>query len=128
MAIATSITTMLDCPDPIALANFYAEITGTTIVHVVEKNDYPQWVMIGADNRALLAFQRVENHVRPTWPEGPVPQQMHLDIDVEDLDAAEAVVLSLGAVKSPIQTSSDPQTNFRVYFDPAGHPFCLVSP
>jgi predicted enzyme related to lactoylglutathione lyase len=128
MAIATSITTMLDCPDPIALANFYAEITGTAIVHVVEKNDHPQWVMIGEDNRALLAFQRVENHVAPTWPDGPVPQQMHLDIDVEDLDEAEAVVLALGAVKSPIQTSSDPQTNYRVFFDPAGHPFCLVSP
>jgi hypothetical protein len=36
-------------------------------------------------------------------------------------------LLQIGAVKSPIQTSSNPADNFRVYFDPAGHPFCLVS-
>jgi hypothetical protein len=125
--IALSITTMLDCPDPIALARFYAEVTGTEIVHVVEKDDHAHWVMIGADGRALLAFQRVPGHVAPTWPDGPVPQQMHIDIDVADLDVAEAFVLARGATKSPIQTSSNPDANYRVYFDPAGHPFCLTS-
>lgn len=128
MAIATSLTTMLDCPDPIALAQFYADLTGTSIVHVVEKDDKPHWVVIGADNRALLAFQRVPGHVSPTWPEGPVPQQMHIDIDVENLNEAEDFVLAHGATKSPVQTSSDPETNYRVFLDPAGHPFCLVAP
>lgn len=125
--IALSITTMLDCPDPIALAQFYAEVTGTQIAHVVEKDGHPHWVMIGADGRALLAFQRVPSHVAPTWPDGPVPQQMHIDIDVADLDEAEVFVLARGATKSPVQTSSDPQVNYRVFLDPAGHPFCLTA-
>ena len=57
-----------------------------------------------------------------TWPEGPVPQQLHLDFGVVDLDAGEAHALSLGATKAGFQ----PGTTFRVFLDPVGHPFCLV--
>jgi hypothetical protein len=46
---------------------------------------------------------------------------------VPNLDIAEEKLLQIGAVKSPIQTSSNLADNFRVHFDPAGHPFCLVS-
>jgi len=127
MAIAQSITTMLDCPDPIALAEFYSALTGAPIAHVTEMDGRPHWVIIGTENRAVLAFQRVANYRRPQWPDGDTPQQMHLDIDVSDLDEAERIVLELGAVKAEVQPSSDPVENFRVYFDPAGHPFCLVS-
>ena len=55
-----------------------------------------------------------------------MPQQAHLDFNVPDLDIAEQLILKIGAVKSSIQPSSDPDDNFRVYFDPVGHPFCLV--
>jgi Glyoxalase-like domain len=51
-----------------------------------------------------------------------MPQQMHLDVDVDDLDEGEAAVLPLGAVKAEQQ----PGKTFRVFLDPAGHPFCLV--
>ena len=47
--------------------------------------------------------------------------QMHLDFDVDDLDAAEAIVLAAGATKHDVQ----PNDHCRVYIDPAGHPFCL---
>jgi len=127
MPIAHSVTTMLDCPDPIALAEFYSQLTGAPIAHVTEQDGRPHWVVIGSEGRAVLAFQRVEGHRRPDWPDGDVPQQMHLDIDVSDLDEAERVVLDLGAVKADYQPSSNPQENFRVFLDPAGHPFCLVS-
>lgn len=127
MAIAVSITTMLDAPDPMALAQFYADVTGAPIAHVQEKDGHPHWVVIGTDGRAVLAFQRVPHHVPPTWPDGPIPQQMHIDIDVTDLDAAEEFVLARGAVKCEVQTSTNPQTNYRVYLDPAGHPFCLTA-
>jgi hypothetical protein len=60
--------------------------------------------------------------VAPTWPEGPVPQQLHLDFDVDDLDASEGGALSLGASKPDFQ----PSETFRVFLDPVGHPFCLV--
>ena len=56
------------------------------------------------------------------WPSAEHPQQLHLDFDVPDLDAGEAAVLAIGARKAEFQ----PGTTFRVYLDPAGHPFCLV--
>jgi hypothetical protein len=50
-----------------------------------------------------------------------VPQQMHLDVIVDNLYAAEAAVLELGATKH----EHPPGTSYRVFPDPAGHPFCL---
>ncbi|MBG6181073.1 hypothetical protein IWX62_002284 [Arthrobacter sp. CAN_A1] len=46
---------------------------------------------------------------------------MHFDLMVEDLDQGEAVVLGLGGTKAEVQ----PGTTFRVFLDPASHPFCL---
>jgi hypothetical protein len=68
-----------------------------------------------------ISFQQVEAYTPPNWPGQQVPQQMHLDVIVDDLDAAEAAVLDLGATKHEHQ----PGTSFRVFLDPAGHPFCL---
>jgi len=128
MAIAKYSLTALDCPDPLALANFYAQITDfKVVVAYTTKDGKPLWVELVDNGVTRIAFQRVEKYTPPTWPEGPTPQQAHLDFDVKDLNAAEVKLLEIGAVKSPIQTSSNPETNFRVYFDPAGHPFCLVS-
>lgn len=123
------LTTMLDCPDPVALAEFYAKVTESSVSpHMSMQDGVPHWVVIGHENGpVILAFQRVENFVAPTWPEGPVPMQAHLDIDVHDLDEAEALVLAHGAVKADFQPSSNPATNYRVFLDPVGHPFCLVS-
>jgi hypothetical protein len=128
MAIARYSLTALDCPDPLALANFYSKITDFEVVVAhKDKNQNPLWVELVDNGVTRIAFQRVEKYTPPTWPEGPTPQQAHLDFDVKDLNEAEAKLLALGAIKSPIQTSSNPEENFRVYFDPAGHPFCLVS-
>ena len=127
MAIAEYSLTAIDCPDPVALANFYAKVTEFEVVIAHKDTDgEPLWVELVDNGKTRIAFQRVKNYVKPTWPEGPIPQQAHLDFDVKDLDIAEAELLAIGAIKSPIQTSSNPDTNFRVYFDPAGHPFCLV--
>ncbi|MEI6307616.1 MAG: VOC family protein [Actinomycetes bacterium] len=127
MAIAKYSLTALDCLDPVALANFYAKITDFEVVVAhKDKHGNPHWVELVDNGVTRIAFQRVEKYIPPTWPEGPTPQQAHLDFDVADLNKAEQQLLEIGAVKSPIQTSSNPETNFRVYFDPAGHPFCLV--
>ena len=127
MAIAEYSLVALDCPDPVDLANFYAKITGFEVVIAhSDKAGNPLWVELKDNGKTRIAFQRINNYVKPTWPEGPIPQQAHLDFDVKDLNKAESELLAIGAVKSPSKTSINPDTNFRVYFDPVGHPFCLV--
>lgn len=107
----------LDCADPRALARFYAAITGWEIDH-----DDGDWVQLRGDGGATLAFQHAPGHRPPVWPGDEHPQQAHLDFDVPDLDVGEQQVMALGARKAEIQ----PGARFRVYLDPAGHPFCLV--
>ncbi len=116
MAIARFPTVVLDCPDPEVLARFY----GALLDWKVEVS--PDWAEIKADYGDSIGFQQVEGYVPPQWPGQDVPQQMHLDVVVDDLDTAEAAVLELGATKHEHQ----PGTTFRVFLDPAGHPFCLV--
>ncbi len=79
------------------------------------------WWSIKADHGDSLSFQKVDSYRPPQWPGQEIPQQMHLDVVVDDLDTAETEVLKLGATKHEYQ----PGTTFRVFLDPAGHPFCL---
>ena len=113
--------TAIDCPDARGLAEFYQSVVGGRIVQNPESGG---WVELHTDD-GKLAFQQIDHHRRPTWPQGDVPQQAHVDIDVDDLDAAELEVLQLGAVKAEVQPSPE---EFRVFIDPAGHPFCIVIP
>lgn len=108
----------LDCPDALELADFYHSIIGGDLV----PGDESDWVELHTPT-GRLAFQQIDDHRTPTWPGGDVPQQGHIDIDVVNLDGAEAAVLRLGAEKAATQPNPD---QFRVMIDPAGHPFCLV--
>ena len=122
-AIARMRAVVLDCPDPRALAGFYRELVGGDLT-VVEDG----WVARRDGGDVRLSFQRVEGHRPPVWPDGDPPQQFHIDVTVDDIDAAEAAVLALGATRHPTQpgdAGADPEDNWRVYLDPAGHPFCL---
>jgi hypothetical protein len=115
MAIARMPLLAVDCPDPGALARFYGAML-----------DWPADVAgdrasVCAPDGRCLAFHRVADHRPPTWPSSERPQQMHLDLLVDDLDAAGTAVLALGATAHPHQ----PGTSYRVFLDPAGHPFCL---
>ncbi len=125
MPIAQGMMTAIDCRDPVHLVNFYTEIIGGK-VHGCEFGEPGDigWVEIREGNERLLAFQKVADYQAPTWPTGGLPQQMHLDFQVEDLDAGEEFVCSIGAVKTAVQ----PGKTFRVFLDPEGHPFCLVVP
>jgi hypothetical protein len=123
MAIGKFSVTAIDCPDPVALANFYSQLSGFQMEPLGEfEQDKVTWYSLLRDGVPVIAFQRVANYVAPTWPEGAVPQQMHLDFDVEDLEMAETQVIALGARKAGNQSSE----TFHVYLDPIGHPFCLV--
>ncbi|MEU5870591.1 VOC family protein [Glycomyces sp. NPDC047369] len=112
---------VLDCPDPRALADFYRSILGGD----VNRPD-KRWSLtdgsatLHLESGFALLFQPVEDYRPPRWPDPERPQQMHLDFAVPDLDEAEAEVLANGA------TLLDDQQGWRVYADPAGHPFCLV--
>ena len=121
MAIARFQLCAIDCPDARALAAFYSAITGWPETRPHE--DYPEWVQLTTDSGATIAFQRVEGFRAPRWPGQEHPQQMHLDVAVPDHDEGERAVLALGAVKHEHQPCPE---DFRVYLDPAGHPFCLV--
>jgi catechol 2,3-dioxygenase-like lactoylglutathione lyase family enzyme len=111
--------TVLGAPDPRALAGFYQRLLGWPL-----GSDEPGWVTLRAPGGgAGLSFQTEDTYVRPTWPAGPGDQQMqmHLDIEVDDLEAAGAEAVAAGAVLAEYQ----PQEDVRVYLDPTGHPFCL---
>jgi Glyoxalase-like domain len=105
----------VNAPDAIALARFYAVITGG----VAEGNSH--WATVTGPH-ADIGFQRVDDFRPPTWPTGAVPMHMHLDFFVDDLAATGARVLAAGATRFDFQPNSD---HCFVYADPAGHPFCL---
>ncbi|MFD0772949.1 VOC family protein [Streptomonospora algeriensis] len=121
-------TVVLEARDPYALARFYAELLGVRITRADGS-----WIDIGDEGATLLSFQHAPGHEPPTWPDDAASMQMHLDLEVDDIDESEAVALSLGATRLPwsseqevdegLRPASD--SGFRVYTDPAGHPFCL---
>ena len=110
--------TVIDCPDPRALAVFYCHVLGMRV-----NEDVDGWVVIGSEpGLRQLAFQRATEWVQPRWPDPAYPQQLHLDIRVTDADQAERQLLALGATR----VRGGHETGFRVFTDPAGHPFCIV--
>lgn len=116
MTIARFPGLVIDCPDAEALAAFYGAVLGWTVT------PDEGWAEIRPeDGTDCISFQQVEDYRAPEWPGQTTPQQMHLDLMVRDLDEGEAGVIELGARKADLQ----PGTTFRVFLDPAGHPFCL---
>lgn len=113
------IVVALDTADPGGLADFYCRLLGWQVLSTDD-----DWVTITGEGSTRLAFQLAPDHVPPTWPADDVPQQVHLDLYVPDLDAAEAYALSVGArrVQGP-----NVAPDFRVFVDPSGHPFCYCS-
>jgi catechol 2,3-dioxygenase-like lactoylglutathione lyase family enzyme len=109
---------VLDTRDPARLADFYAELLGGE----VEAED-DTWVVLTDPTGRRLAFQLAPDHEPPQFPDPRGSQQFHLDVTVADVDEAESKVLAHGAVRV---TDAIGEDNFRVYRDPAGHPFCLV--
>ncbi|WP_149548903.1 VOC family protein [Streptomyces marokkonensis] len=122
-AVARLRSVVLDCPDPRELAVFYAAVGGGTPVE-----EDPDWVVLQVPAGPRLAFQRAPGYTPPDWPRADHgSQQFHLDFDAggtwEEVDAAEEKVLALGA--RVLDREDDRNKDFRVYADPAGHPFCL---
>jgi len=109
---------VFDAADLNAESSFWAGLLGGT----VDTEDH--WHMVLVDGEARVGVQLAPNHVPPDWPHGN-PQQIHLDLWVDDFPSAHDKVMSLGAkVLKPAAETEEPDS-FQVYADPAGHPFCL---
>lgn len=115
---------VLDCSEPAELAEFYRALLGGA----VNERDRrwaldDDWATLHTPSGLVLAFQRVADHTPPRWGDPARPQQFHLDFGVTDLDRAEEQVLASGA---SVLDGGSAERSWRVYADPAGHPFCLV--
>jgi catechol 2,3-dioxygenase-like lactoylglutathione lyase family enzyme len=109
---------VFDAADMNAESAFWAGLLGGT----VEKED--DWHSVLVDGKGRVAVQLAPNHVPPEWPDG-TPQQIHLDLLVDDIKSAHDEVLSLGARLLKPADDIEAAEGFQVYADPAGHPFCL---
>ncbi len=122
----TSVT--ISCPDPRLLAAFYARLlNGTVTASDPPRDGEPQtagWAQVAAGD-LRLNFEFELHWQAPIWPavEGSQTATQHLDIWVHDLPGATQWAVACGARIAPVQ----PQTDVRVLFDPAGHPFCLFT-
>lgn len=119
MKVARQIV-VFDAADLEAESSFWARLLDGT----VHKDD--DWHSIVVDGEWKLAVQLAPDHVPPEWPDG-APQQIHLDLWVEDLQAAHEEAIALGARLLKPAADNDEDDVFQVYADPAGHPFCLCS-
>ncbi len=116
MAVARLGSISLDCSEPAPLAEFWAALLGGEVAFTSDA-----FVAVKA-GEMWLSTVKVDDHRPPSWPTADTPKQMHLDLAVDDLDAAEAEAVRLGAVSVEDQPAPD---RWRVLLDPAGHPFCL---
>jgi hypothetical protein len=118
MAVARLAMATLDCADPQPLAEFWAALLDGTVVAT------PTGAVVVQKDKTWIGAVRVPDYTPPTWPGGATPKHIHLDLAVRDLEEAEAEALRLGARKADDQPQPD---EWRIYFDPAGHPFCLTA-
>lgn len=108
----------LDCEDPTTLGDFWVRVPGGEVTYASER-----FAAVRVGDTWLTA-QKIDDFVPPTWPDGERPKQVHIDLGATDLEAGEAHVLAAGATKAATQPAPD---RFRVYLDPAGHPFCVTT-
>jgi predicted enzyme related to lactoylglutathione lyase len=109
-----------DAADLAPESAFWAAVLGGT----VDVED--DWHMVlDATGAPRIGVQLAPHHVPPDWPDGPPPQQVHLDLWVDDLEAAHAEVMAFGARLLQAAEDLDADEGWQVYADPAGHPFCL---
>lgn len=119
MAVGKLWSVTLDCADPQPLARFWAAVTDGKVAYESEN-----FVGVETPDGMWIGAYRIDGYEPPTWPDGPVAKQFHLDLSVEDIETAAGEAVALGAVPAAEQPGEE---NWRVLLDPAGHPFCLTT-
>jgi hypothetical protein len=110
---------VFDAADLGSESAFWARMLGG---HVFADEDWHS--VIDAAGEWRIGVQLAPNHVPPEWPHGN-PQQVHLDLHVEDPLTAHEEAIALGArLLQPASTLAT-EEGYQVYADPAGHPFCI---
>lgn len=107
----------IDCDDPRREAEFWSEVLGLEQTYGDDN-----YAMLKGPDGPAIGFGRVEDYVPPAWPNPSGSKQFHLDVAVDDIDAAAQRCVALGARVADPQ----PGETWRVMIDPAGHPFCLT--
>lgn len=121
MAIGTLTQLVLECDDAERLARFWQKV-----LDLPDPQGDSEWLTLRWDPVGRFSFHRVPGYNPPSWPGEHGEQQVHFDLLVDDLADASLVVESAGA--RPLTDVMDPgPRSWRIYADPAGHPFCLVS-
>ena len=114
---------VFDAFDLEAESSFWAGLLGGSV------HRDRDWHSIVVDGEWVMAVQRVPHHMAPDWPHGPQQQQVHVDLHVDDLQAADRLALELGGRQlqpaARPADSPDGDEMFAVYASPAGHPFCF---
>jgi len=118
MSLVHRVFVTLDCAEPQKLAEFWAAMLDGEVVFTTA-----QAVGVRAEH-VWVSAMRVDGYRSPTWPDDTVPKQIHLDLGVDDLDAAVATAERLGAAIAQFQPAPEAR---RIMLDPAGHPFCLTT-
>lgn len=126
---------VLDTTNPRASAEFWRQLLGLAYRKGHEPPEPGEDDRAGRDwlnlltnaGEPCLAFQRVDEFSRSTWPNPVTPQQLHLDLTVSSLDdllVAHARVIELGGELCQDRSNS-PEEPLQVFLDPDGHPFCI---
>ena len=119
MAIGKLWSITLDCSDAKQLAEFWRAALDGKIAY-----ESDNFVGVETPDGLWIGAYRIDGYQPPQWPDGSPPKQFHLDLTVDDLDSAEQAALALGATKAEHQPEPG---RWRVFLDPAGHPFCLTN-
>ncbi len=105
---------VVDCRDPGVLVRFWARLAGGEPV-----DRERGWSHVELPGIGRLAFQPV--------PEGKaVKNRLHLDLAVDDVEAAAARAAGLGATVVG-EAVTDDQGSFQAMRDPEGNEFCFVT-
>lgn len=129
---------VLDTTDARGLAEFYRQLLGYEYrpgdqappPGAPDPRGQDWLVLVDPAGRARLAFQHVDVLPASTWPHDGIPQQLHLDLSVPDVEALvgqheRALALGARLLHDRFEDRVEP---LYVYADPAGHPFCIFVP
>jgi hypothetical protein len=110
---------VFDAADLAAESAFWARMLGGRVFI-----DDTFHCVFDADGRWVIGVQFAPDHAPPEWPDGN-PQQVHLDLHIDDPAGAHAEAIGLGARLLQAADDLTAAEGHQVYADPAGHPFCL---
>jgi predicted enzyme related to lactoylglutathione lyase len=107
---------VIDCREPLPLAQFYASLIGG---EAVDRD--PDWALVEpADDTGLrIGFQRVPESKQ-------VKNRVHLDVLAPDLEAGTAAAVAIGARRQG-EVVREEDGAFQILLDPEGNEFCLVT-